>query len=337
MILKMKELVQIKPFLMMGAFSLGFFVLGYASFFLLDKISVENALKENRLERQKSTGYKFTSPLLDCSYDGGPFAIKSDNMKDKIEEVINGKIRNGKVKHVSAYFRDLNNGPTMEINAGEKFTPASLLKVPLMIAYLKKAETKPEILKEKIIYNVRQNGNDIGQNIKPDESLEIGKEYEVEELIKRMIIYSDNSAANLILGKMENDFLASVYTDLKIEIPGSQKTENYMTVKEYAAFFRILYNASYLNRTMSEKALAFLSESKYNDGLRAGVPSNVPLAHKFGERVFEDASQLHDCGIIYHDTSPYILCLMTRGNDFKDLASVIKDISKNVYEEVERE
>lgn len=338
-IFKIRQIISNRPLVAAGVFSLVFFILGGAASFFLSGVEGKNIAQKNKPERQKSFNYKFTSPLLDCSYEGGPFAIRADNLRIQVTKIIEEKIKNEGIKSVSVYFRDLNNGPTMEIGGDEGFTPASLLKVPLMMAYLKKAETNPAILKMKMTYELQLDGNfgNTMQNIKPAQILESGKEYTVEELIGRMVAYSDNSAANLLLTNMEDDFLTEVYTDLGIEVPSVQKTENFMTVKEYASFFRILYNASYLDRNMSEKALQFLSESQYNDGLRSGVPTNITLAHKFGERVFDNIFQLHDCGVIYHSKSPYILCLMTRGSNFNNLADVIKNISKNVYDEIDRE
>jgi len=109
-----------------------------------------------------------------------------------------------------------------------------------------------------------------------------------------------------------------------------------MNVVDYAAFFEILYNATYLNKEMSEKALAILTKSTFNYGLVGGVPIGVEVAHKFGERIFEEYKQLHDCGIIYKENNPYLLCIMTRGDmmegdNFNDLAMVIKKISEQVY------
>ncbi|MDO8560151.1 MAG: serine hydrolase [bacterium] len=57
-----------------------------------------------------------------------------------------------------------------------------------------------------------------------------------------------------------------------------------MSVKDYASFFRILYNASYLNREQSERALGLMTKTRFRDGIIAGVPAGRPVAHKFGER-----------------------------------------------------
>ena len=86
---------------------------------------------------------------------------------------------------------------------------------------------------------------------------------------------------------------------------------------------------------MSEHALSLLAQSGYDVGIKAGVPKDVEVAHKFGERSgFEgDLKQLHDCGIIYYPENPYLLCVMTQGQNFDDLSATIGMISKMVYEE----
>jgi hypothetical protein len=45
--------------------------------------------------------------------------------------------------------------------------------------------------------------------------------------------------------------------------------------------------------------------------------------------------QLHDCGIVYFPDNPYIICVMTRGDDVNELAPVVAHISKMVYDEFE--
>ncbi|HEX8923420.1 MAG TPA: serine hydrolase, partial [Patescibacteria group bacterium] len=112
-----------------------------------------------------------------------------------------------------------------------------------------------------------------------------------------------------------------------------------ISVKSYASFFRILFNSSYLDNDMSEKALEILSTSRFKDGLIAGVPNGVAIAHKFGERQYlaTGQKQLHDCGIVYPASSrPYLICVMTRGQDFSHMENSIKDISAAIYNEVGR-
>ena len=117
-----------------------------------------------------------------------------------------------------------------------------------------------------------------------------------------MIAFSDNEAKNMILENLDTETLDKIYSDLGIDIPGLRSPDDFMTVKEYSSFFRILYNATYLNKKMSEKALEYLSHSNFSKGLLGKLPADVVVAHKFGERGLADSNtkQLHDCGIIYN-------------------------------------
>jgi beta-lactamase class A len=87
---------------------------------------------------------------------------------------------------------------------------------------------------------------------------------------------------------------------------------------------------------VSNKALEILSTVEFRDGLRAKLPPEIKIAHKFGERGTRDGFQLHDCGIVYYPERPYLLCVMTRGQDMDSLKEVIQDISFMVYSEVSK-
>jgi beta-lactamase class A len=234
------------------------------------------------------------------------------------------------ISEMAVYLRDLNNGPWLGIDENKKFAPASLLKIPVMIAYYAEAERNPSILNQKVVYTDTTNLN-ANENIKPNNAIEKGKEYTINELIRRMIVYSDNDAMALLVEKLPLSIQDKVYQDLGLSIPGARTLEDFMTVKEYASFFRILYNASYLSKEYSQKALELLSEVDFANGIRAGVPSKIRVANKFGERNFQGRKQLHDCGIVYYPNNPYLLCIMSRGDDFSEMAQSIRDVSALVY------
>jgi beta-lactamase class A len=136
--------------------------------------------------------------------------------------------------------------------------------------------------------------------------------------------------------------LHHTFTDLGILFPQvvSWNFDNNLKIVDYAAFFRVLFNASYLTKESSQKALELLTHTDFTGGLVAWVSnSDILVAHKFGERGIIGANgieekQLHDCWIVYYPDRPYILCVMTRGLDWSKLQQTIADISKMVYEEV---
>ena len=256
-------------------------------------------------------------------------------LEKKIRQYIADQAAKGYAKDISVYYRDLHNGPVIGIHEDEEFTPASLLKIPVMIAYYKLAENNPDILQTKIgkDYEPSQASNvtDPSQTIQPH------TEYTIEELIEKMLKYSDNNSKELLLLNLQkispgSDLFVQTINDLGI-IADTNRVDDFITVQAQASIFRILYNAAYLNNEMSEKALNLMSQSDFNDGLRQGVPDEITIAHKYGDRINANGEvQLHDCGIIYETNNNYLLCVMTRGSDIKTLSANVADISKMVYE-----
>ena len=307
-----------------------FLALGFAAGFIC--IYFVHQTKDIPCEEIRSGGYQFINPLLECRGDDDLKELKP--FKNKVQDLVNSIIAKKDASTISIYFRDMNNGPWFGINEDEPFIPASLLKVPVMIAYLKKAEENPKLLNEVIDYN-NEYINDF-QYFPPEQEVKLGEKYTVEDLILRTIVYSDNIAVTLLVQNSEKFgiSLQGVYSDFGINYT-LDKSDN-MNVKNYASFFRILFNASYLNKPMSDSALELLTETKFKSGIAAGVPTDIKVANKFGEKPYNgDNKQLHDCGIIYYPKHPYLLCVMSRGSDFPTLENNIKNISALIYNEVD--
>jgi len=284
--------------------------------------------------------HQFTNPLLDCEVGDAKDFTEFNPLRNTIETAVKEAKDAKQVTDASVYFRGLNNGRWVGINENQTFAAASLAKVPLMFTYLKMAESQPDILKKQLTYDGSFNDTK-DQNIKPSHSIGVGKSYTVDELIYRMIVYSGNNSTHLLANNIDSRFVTEVFDDLHVQRSQDQSSDLFVSTKDFSSFFRVLYNASYLSQDMSEKALALLSQAEFKNGLANGVPSDVPMAHKFGERVVRDPSgtvlqtELHDCGIIYQKKHPYILCIMTRGDSFADLEHVIQHISQIIYNVVD--
>lgn len=291
-------------------------------------------------EVRNPQNYKYINPLLEC--DTASFSQNHNltNLRNQIKTFIENETKNNSaISFGSVYFRDLNNGPWIGINHEELFSPASLVKVPVMMAYYHEAEHDPSVLQKKILNTKTYNPKD--QNIPPEAHLELNQEYTVNELIERMIVYSDNMAYDLLLENIDNKKVYRVYNDLGVDLSKAVNNPNgnILTVSQYASFFRILFNSSYLDKEMSEKALELLSQVKYKKALVAGVPQNITVSHKFGERQYTQTGekQLHDCGIVYLPKKPYLLCIMTRGTNFDKESEFIRQISSIVYNEMDKD
>jgi len=283
---------------------------------------------------------EFTNPILDCEFFQNDEFTSFKRMEYKIKDITEDEKKKNNATGISVYFRDMNSGAWVGIDEKESFSPASLLKVPIMMVYYKLTEKDPTLLSKEVEYR-SEDFETVGlkQNIIPTDTLVEKNKYKIEELLSRMIKKSDNNSQFLLISQLQQSDIDSVYIDLGIAIPGIRGPEDFMTVREYASFFRILYNATYLTRENSEKALNLLSQVEYDKALKAGIPDNIVLAHKFGERGYvndegEQIRQLHDCGIVYYPGRPYLLCVMTRGDDLDILSHTIKRISELVYQDI---
>lgn len=298
-------------------------------------IAVINLLPkdENRVIRANETSYKFINPLLECDsadfHQLGNLGDLKDELNDKINDLISKQV----ISFASVYYRDLNNGPWVSINESSKFSPASLIKVPMLMAFYKQAETDPSILSKQIVITDPVTYED--QNFQPEKKLVQGNSYTIQELINRSVINSDNVAYEILLHNIDNGQILKVYHDLGINIDDPMKKDpdgNIISVQEYATFFRVLFNSTYLSREKSEQALALLTQTEFKAGIVSGLPEGTVVAHKFGERYYQLSGirQLHDCGIVYDPKHPYLLCIMTRGTDFNQLSSAIKSLTETV-------
>lgn len=295
---------------------------------------LQNDEQKDFSEYRNSGTYKFINPLLECD-NFKPSKISSlVQLENDLKKYINQSLSSGTSSHVSIYFRLLNSGPWIGINENHNYSPASLLKVPIMIAVLKKAESESGLLQKKINYNELQD-LEYTPNIK-DDLIKLGNSYTVEELIISMIKYSDNEAKELLIDVAGDENIVKTMNELGVNTDGVDLSKDFISVRGYSSFFRLLYNATYLNKEMSEKALEILSTTNFSVGLQAKLPKEIVVSHKFGERGYVDTNlkQLHDCGIVYAQGNPYLLCVMTKGDSFEELAPVIADISEMVYKAV---
>jgi beta-lactamase class A len=302
---------------------------------------VDSEIEWTTQERNKGS-YTFINPLLECEVNGADSQQKYIPFEKELKDSLNRTIldKNPNI-HISIYFRNLNNGPWFWINEREDFAPASLMKIPITMAYMKWAETDPTILNKEL--SIIRESESI-QNFKPWDILDNSGTYTVLDLIWRSLKFSDNDANRTLLSNISDDFIMKIFGDLGLPIIDKlQKwVEDYITVKQYASFFRILYNASYLEKAPSETLLEILSHSHYTNGIRKYIPEDVVISHKFWERRFTDEkwaeiTQLHDCWIIYYTNYPYLLCVMTKwtSTEFSTLESIIQDSSRLIFETIQ--
>jgi len=266
---------------------------------------------------------------------------KVEGLQHKLEARIEKSVNAGKLRSAAVYFRDLTNDHWFGINETEAFSPASLLKVPVMIAILKYADELPGLLNRQLKYKGPAE-QQYKKQINSKTALISGREYSVDRLLDIMIVESDNEATILLMQFLDKEnpgFRQKVEKELGFESPaGTDYRNDYVSVRRYSSFFRTLYNASYLSQEMSEKALQLLAGTGFGYGIRQAVPKEVTVCHKYGYRVVEEGHhQYHHFGIIYHQRKPFLLGVMSRGSSPGELKKLIASLAAIVYKEVDEQ
>ena len=286
---------------------------------------LESKSKRSSYKIDRLKGYRLIKPILYTEPKSE--SPRFSGLKEKLNVYIEKLKKSKKLITASVFLKDFEQGEWMGINNAETYYPGSLIKVPGLITYLKMAEANPGLLDKKLVF--RTPHKTIPNQTFNSRQIEPGKAYTVRQLLKYMISYSDNNATYLLNKNVDLVSFHQLFEDLNI--PKLTNGNSKITAKNFSLFLNVLFNASYLNKENSEFAVELLEECDFKLGMVKGLPVNTVVAHKFGEMGDETTRQLHESGLIYINNTSYLLTIMTKGYDVKDLPNIISTISKMVH------
>jgi len=293
--------------------------------------AVDTNTTANSYNIRRLSGYKYIRPLVYA--EPVSESEKYAGLKADMMNYTDSQKRAGWLTSASVYLRDFNKADWIAINPEEQYDPGSLLKVGVLITYLRMAETNPTLLNSEVVYHGRPGFRYPVEHYRSD-TVKEGQKYTVRELLRYMITCSDNHATLYLENYMDTTLFKKEFTDLGMSEPHFQNHNYQVNVKEYSSIMKALYNAGYLSIPASEYATSLLTESKFREGLVKELPASVKVAHKFGEAGNPVSHELHESGIIYIDKNPYLLTVMTRGTDWDKLSEIISHISKMAYDKM---
>ncbi len=317
-------------FVVIVFFLVGIFIGGIVFFIWV--LNSSNVFGFQKIRSARSL-YQFINPLLAVDANEKIDFFETQILKNKVSDLVQEKIKNNKISQFALYFKELDTGRWMGINADTKFSTGLFLKVPIMIAYFKSAESNPEILQQNFVYEKSP-----VQEGEKSQNFIYGKSYSVQKLIDAMIIDDDSDAANTLFKNINKALLNDVYSDLGLDTIEDNITYDFISVKFYTLIFRVLYNATYINRSMSEKALEILSRTSADDGMGRSLPNNILISHKYRVRKMAitglETMEGHDCGIIYYPDHNYSLCIMAMGHKSENINDLFNEASMMIYDDM---
>jgi len=223
------------------------------------------------------------------------------------------------------------------------------MKVPVMIELFKQADAGKLSLQDPLL--VRNEFHSIVDNslfklssgADSDKAIYAadGRTLTLAQLCEAMITVSSNFATNLLIEKLGVENIRATISDL-----GADGMQVLRGVEDQKAFDKGLNNSTtarglmvLLERLASGTAVGrkpdaamieILKRQKFNDGIPAGLPKNVAVAHKTGNitRIH------HDAGVVYAKR-PYVLVILVRGiQDSKQSGALMAKMSRAVYNSV---
>lgn len=224
--------------------------------------------------------------------------------------------------------KHLTTGEKIAVNADDVMPTASLIKFPIMAeAYLQVKEGRRK-LDDKI--TLAKDDMVPGSGILT-EHFSPGASFSLRDAIRLMIVYSDNTATNLVLDqvgiKNVNDRMAAwglKETRINAKVfKGSttsvdpDRTKKYglgsTTANDMLVLFERLHKGELVSAEADKAMLEHLKKCDDDEKFPRFLPKGVVVAHKTGSV----SNARTDAGILYFKEGPVLVCVLTNDNEDK--------------------
>ncbi len=261
-------------------------------------------------------------PLIDVArnfIEQEHFIVNIQPLREKLNQIVDAEPD----QTVSVYFEFLNTGANVQINNDSRFYSASLVKLPSAMVVMKKVEDGDWKLGSRLVLYEQDKDKRYGQLHQE----QVGTSFTIEELLRRLLIDSDNTAHNMLMRNLTSEELDELKDAIGLDDLFDEKSE--ISAKEYSRLFRSLYNSSFLKREGSQHVLDLLTKTQFDNMLPSGMPADVLFAHKIGED--DDQRNYLDSGIVYLQDRPYLLTVMVKQHDQPAAEQIMKRISEAAH------
>jgi beta-lactamase class A len=271
------------------------------------------------------------------------FAAPNDR-ENKIQQLI----KESGAEMVGVAYFDLGTGAEILINADESFHAASTMKVPVMMEVFRQ-DRKGKLslndylpIKNDFISIADGTRFSISADSDSEQTLynRIGQTEVVIELVRQMIDGSSNLATNLLIERVTAPSVMEYMREIGARnirvLRGVEDGKAYelgmnntATARDLMIILRQIARKQAVSSKASNEMVKILLEQKFNNGIPAGLPKEVKVAHKTGSITKIN----HDAAIVYPpNRKPYVLVVLTRGiEDEKRANKLIADISRTLY------
>jgi beta-lactamase class A len=228
---------------------------------------------------------------------------------------------------VAIAVKHLGSGASYYLNADTPMPTASLIKLPVMVeVYQQAAEGKVKLAD---MVTLKDADKVPGSGILTDH-FSAGATFSLRDAVRLMIVYSDNTATNLVLDRIGLPATAKRmeawgYPNTKIHSKVFRRNTSFAperskrfglgstTAREMVRLLEQLHQGKLVSAEASRAMLDHLKHCDDKDKMTRLLPGNIKVAHKTGS--VSDART--DAGILYLPTGPVAVCVLTAENQDK--------------------
>jgi beta-lactamase class A len=211
---------------------------------------------------------------------------------------------------------DLNTGWTWFRHADTPFPAASVIKLPVLVAFFQEVAAGRIRADEEIVVDPRDpsivdesGGSGVLSN------LSRGRSWRLDDLAVLMMIVSDNLAANLLIDRltpavinahMAECGLSITRVDCKIQVWARLRdgAHNLTTPREMHRLLKLIWEHQVPS---SDRIIAVLKANQFDTRIPFQLDPDLEIAHKTGTL----RSVVHDVGIVYAPGRPFIFTALT--------------------------
>ncbi|MBA2450582.1 MAG: serine hydrolase [Chloroflexi bacterium] len=234
---------------------------------------------------------------------------------------------------VGLYVKNVTSGAEANVHGGQVFPAASLYKLPIMAEVVRQARLRRLDLNQEL--TIGREHWVAGAGIL---QARIGETLPVRELLRLLIVESDNIAAMMLL-----DLVGLENVNQTMQGMGMRSTRlldyrapnafsgagPYVTSpSDIGLLLDTLATGKLVDAAGSETALRLMEGKQANDWLGAGLPWWTKVAHKWGEV----PGARHDAGVVFTPRHHYVIVVMTAGLDGQTSAESIRELSRAVFQ-----
>jgi len=248
---------------------------------------------------------------------------------------------------VGVAFRTLDSKLEWFSRADEPFHAASTMKIPVMIELFHQVRQgklkldNPLTVKNEFHSLVDGSIYTLDPNDDSEAALynAAGQTRTLSQLCELMITISSNLATNLLIEKLGVDNIRATVHALHADgmnvLRGVEDGKAYekglnntTTARGLLMLLEAIANGKAVDADASEQMLAILERQTFKEGIPAGLPAGIRVAHKTGE-----ITKIHHDAAIVYAPRPFVLVVLVRGiADSKESAALIADISRLLYQ-----